>query len=52
MEEIVSGYCRCLDKSRMVMVEDFAPDCEYESCPHRPNCQIAKRITEILEAQK
>ncbi len=51
MEEIITGYCRCLDKSRMVMVEDWEPDCEYVSCPHKPNCQIARRIAEILEEQ-
>ncbi len=48
MEEFVTGYCRCLDKSRMVLVEDGEADCEYAGCPHKPNCDIAKRITEIL----
>ncbi len=49
MEEFVTGYCRCLDKSRMVLVEEGAADCEYADCPHKPNCGIAKRITEILK---
>ena len=50
-EEIISGYCRQLDQSRMVTVEltdgqiDDV-DCCYGSCVHQPNCQIAKRIDE------
>ena len=52
MEEFLSGYCRMLDKSRMVTVEDedgeAVIDCAYETCPHRPVCQIAQRITELL----
>ncbi len=52
MEQILTGYCRCLDKSRIVLVEDGDPDCAYFDCPHRPNCEIAKRITEILEESK
>ena len=53
MEEFISGYCRMLDKSRMVTVEDedgaITIDCAYENCPHRPVCQIAQRTTELLE---
>ncbi len=51
MEEeiIVSGYCRSLDKSRMVLIEEGQPDCAYTDCPHKPNCEIARRIREILE---
>ena len=53
MEEFISGYCRMLDKSRMVTVEDedgeITIDCAYENCPHRPVCQIAQRITALLE---
>ena len=49
MEEeiILTGYCRCLDASRTVMVEEGEPDCQYESCPHKPSCTIAEKITEI-----
>ena len=49
MEEeiIISGYCRCLDASRTVMVEDGEEDCQYETCPHKASCELAKQITEI-----
>ena len=48
-EKTVSGYCRYLDQSRMVMVELTAGkltdvDCSYGSCPHQPSCLIAKEI--------
>lgn len=53
-EAFFSGYCRCLDNSRMVSVfiEDCQlseVDCSFESCPHTPNCTIAKSIQELLE---
>lgn len=49
MEEeiILSGYCRCLDASRTVLVEDGDPDCLFESCPHKGSCDLAKKIAEI-----
>ena len=50
MEEFITGYCRCLDKSRIVLVEDGEADCEYENCPYKDTCQIGKRITEIVHA--
>ncbi len=52
MEEeiIVSGYCRSLDKSRMVLIEDGEPDCSYTACPHFVTCRIAKEIREILQS--
>ena len=50
-ELFLSGYCRCMDASRMVEVEIFdggmGIDCSYENCPHTPVCEIAKRIDEI-----
>ncbi len=49
MESLLSGYCRCLDASRMVLVEDGEPDCEFSVCPHTAACELAKRIREILE---
>ena len=49
MEEFITGYCRCLDKSRIVLVEDGDVDCEYFACPHVSVCDVAKRIREILE---
>lgn len=52
MEEFITGYCRCLDKSRIVVVEDedgeVTVDCEYENCPHKPSCEIGKKITALL----
>ena len=50
-ELFLSGYCRCLDNSRMVEVvvtdTEVEIDCSYENCPHTPVCEIAKRIDEI-----
>ena len=46
MEEFITGYCRCVDKSRIVLVEDGEPDCAYENCPHREACEIGKRIAD------
>ena len=51
-EKILSGYCRCLDSSRIVTVEledgeitDIG--CGYECCPHKQNCPIAKEIESL-----
>jgi len=51
MEEeiILSGYCRCLDAARTVLVEDRQPDCQYETCPHKASCELAKQIAEMQE---
>ena len=54
-EHFVSGYCRCLDASRMVEVitEDgklTEVDCSYENCPHTGNCTVAEAIR-ALDAQ-
>ena len=50
MEEFISGYCRMLDKSRMVTVEaedgKLFVDCSYGNCPYEKNCTIAKAIAE------
>lgn len=51
-EEFISGYCRCMDSSRMVAVllENGAfseADCLYGNCPHEQECQIAKKIREL-----
>ena len=51
MEKFITGYCRCIDKSRIVLLEDGEADCEYENCPHKPACEIAKQITAIVEDQ-
>ena len=49
METFITGYCRCLDKSRIVLVEDGEADCEFSACPHAPNCEIGKKIQQLLE---
>lgn len=53
-EAFYSGYCRCIDNSRMVAVEAdgntlIEADCNYEGCPHVKDCTIAQKITEFLE---
>lgn len=56
MEKFISGYCRMLDKSRMVDVEEedgeVFIDCAYHSCPHAPVCPIGKQITELLKQEE
>ena len=52
-EIFISGYCRAIDQSRMVelVTEDgelVEVDCCFGSCPHEPNCQIAKQIKELI----
>lgn len=53
-EEFLSGYCRCMDNSRMVAVllEDSKlteVDCLFGSCPHEQECQIAKKIRDLVQ---
>ena len=53
-EHFFSGYCRTLDKSRMVAVvtEDgkiTEVDCCFENCIHAPNCTIAEEIRQQLK---
>ena len=53
-EKIFTGYCRCLDQSRMVTVETepgqpAEVDCAYWECIHRPQCAVAAQIAEFLE---
>ena len=44
-ERVLTGYCRQLDGSRTVMVEDGEADCLYPECPYVANCPIAKELT-------
>ena len=50
-EVILTGYCRCLDQSRMVTVEVYngatEVDCSYGSCPYEASCAIAEKTTEF-----
>ena len=45
-EIIVTGYCRQLDASRTVMVEEGEADCLYPDCPYAADCPIANAISE------
>ena len=52
-EVFLSGYCRVLDQSRMVAVVTengklTEADCCYGSCVHEPNCEIARKIRELI----
>ena len=55
MEKFITGYCRALDKGRVVTVENedgpLTMDCAYKNCPHCGACPIAKQITELLEQE-
>ena len=51
-ESFLSGYCRGIDDSRMVVVvtqdgQLLEADCDYGTCPHTPNCIIAQQIREL-----
>lgn len=51
-ERILSGYCRTLDQSRMVVAvleeERLTEiDCDYPNCPHVQSCPIAKQLDEL-----
>ena len=35
METVLSGYCRTIDGSRMVLIEDGEADCDFETCRKR-----------------
>ncbi len=48
-ELFLSGYCKALDRSRMVCVviedgEITEINCAYPNCPHIPNCPISEKI--------
>ena len=54
MEYFLSGYCRCLDQSRRVLLEvdgkdDYEVDCNFGNCPYEAECQLAAAIREKLE---
>ena len=49
MEEIFSGYCRTIDASRMVLVEDGEADCDYAQCAYRETCRIGRQIAQSLQ---
>ena len=54
-ELFLSGYCRCLDNSRMVcaILEDgnlTEVDCNMGSCPYEGECTIAQSVREQCNA--
>ena len=49
METVLSGYCRTIDGSRMVLIEDGEADCDFDTCAYRDVCEIGKRIRELEE---
>ena len=55
IEKFVSGYCRQLDASRMVMAvaqngQLTEADCAYPDCPHTPSCPIAQALEDFIGA--
>lgn len=55
MEAFITGYCRALDKGRVVTVENedgpLTMDCAYKNCPHHPSCPVSKQIGELLKRE-
>ena len=51
MEQILSGYCRTIDASRIVLVEDGEADCDFEACAYRDVCQIGQQIAQASKSQ-
>ena len=47
-EVILSGYCKCIDSSRTVLVEEGEPDCLFDTCPHAAGCPIAEKIRQMI----
>ena len=52
MEQILSGYCRTIDASRMVLVEDGEADCAFETCAYRDVCQIGQQIAQLQNTEE
>lgn len=52
-ELVLTGYCRAIDRSRMVVAEVengcVYADCDYPGCAHASVCPIAAAIREKLE---
>ena len=52
MEQILSGYCRTIDASRIVLVEGGEADCDFEVCAYRDVCQIGQQIAQLQQMEK
>ncbi len=50
-EEFVTGCCKVLDGARSVLLEEGEADCAFPACVHAPDCPIAEKIREILQAE-
>jgi hypothetical protein len=48
-ELIITGYCKCIDGSRTVMVEEGEPDCLFATCPYANDCPIGQKIRQAAE---
>ena len=50
-EKVISGYCKALDQSRMVVAEkdgeSWEADCAWPNCPHAPSCPIAAALEQL-----
>ena len=54
-ERYLTGYCRCLDASRIVEVVTENGkldecDCSYGSCKFQSQCTVAEKIEELANA--
>lgn len=53
-ETFLSGYCKCMDQSRMVAVVTengnlTDVDCNFPDCPYASGCPIAEKIADLLK---
>ena len=50
-EYMISGYCRCTDQARTVLLErtgdGWESDCGYTDCSFQGECPVAARLREI-----
>ena len=53
-EVFLTGYCRCMDSSRMVavLIEDgniTDVDCNFGNCPYENDCALARKLSKLTE---
>ena len=51
-EAFVTGYCRQIDRSRMVcaiLEDNRLTECCYGSCIYEPECQVAAQLRLLTE---
>lgn len=49
MEVFLTGYCRAIDASRTVWVEENEADCDFPLCDFAVSCPIAAQIREEID---